>query len=157
MQCSSPVPETVPLISVVGDSLWSWRAAPADHSCPVFSIAIQVPRRRQRLPSHLAVGLTEVQVILMQRAEFRDGVVICRGGCRKEMRQVPPDGMCERGGQEGCGGPCCSFFRKKLSCLLLEKKNKMKSKALLQSLDLYWPRLLGLSLDIELLLGPQVF
>jgi len=94
------VPETVPLISVIGDSLRSRGAAPAHHSCPVLSIAVQVPRWRQRFPSRLAVGLTEVQVLLMQRAEFRDRVVICRGGCREEMRQASPNSMCERGGED---------------------------------------------------------
>lgn len=79
-QLSAPVPEALPTLFVTlrGRGPPAGPAAASRDPGPVVRIALQVPRHRELLVPHLTVRLAETAVLLMQRAEFRDGVVICK-------------------------------------------------------------------------------
>lgn len=81
----SPEPEAVPVLPVVlhGRGPPARPTAASHDARPVVGIALQVPGHGELLAPHLVVGLAETAVLLVQGAEFRDGVVICRD----EMKQ----------------------------------------------------------------------
>lgn len=74
----SPEPEAFTVLFVILQGRPPAGPTVASHDTrPVVRIALQVPRHRELLVPHLVVGLAEIAVVLMQGAEFRDGVVIC--------------------------------------------------------------------------------
>lgn len=91
----SPEPEALPVLSAVlhGRGPPARPAAASHDARPVVGVALQVPGHGELTASHLVVSLAEAAALLVQRAQFRDGGVICGDETRHDSAFSVFDGV----------------------------------------------------------------